>query len=832
MSAETITPAVLQFVDSGTYPSEESVFSATLQPADLQHLLQQLRAEQAQAKETLRGLSRTAAPDVDDWVARARTLQADIQRSRDTARDIVKAAETGRELADKIKDARAKVGLLEKEVGFNESLEQTLLRVRETNADLSEVKNAVVEGDLQRAVGKFQTAEVAFSKLDLHGTGVAALLERRMETLRDEVKDMILQRWNHHFFVDAENRSFAVQDAGRHDILVQAAKALDLFEPRIARLAKDLERTLLRPRMVVSREETVFRMTVTSNSVACDSTSDDTTIAALLTDLTSLVQFLDSSLPKEVSTSLSQHLIPFLVTRLEDDWLHPSLPSAIAEMPDFQQALGRVALLANQINDLGWKGAQTLLDWEKNVPRLWLTKRREFLLGEVRNLVFTGLKETKIVERVETQIIQEDIEVDAGAAEGGDDWDAWDESADAAANTPTGNAPAATGDEDDDFSAWDAPPDTEGEQTKDDDGEGETWGWEDGQEGTEKSPASPKILKKQPSRLSTKPNPAKPSEREITYKESFMVTAVPEGIISSIQQVVQDAQTLAHEDHSSSPIAPAATGLYSLPTLALAIYRATATTAYANLDSGSMLIYNDASRLADQLEKYQTSQPATSRLRLSNDIKTLTTFARRAYSSAMDSQRTILRDLLDGAQGFGNCTTPPYQAACEAAVSDATHHLRTVHKQWEPILSRPALLQSVGGLLATLIGKIIADVEDLPDISEADSKQLQALIESVSEIRDLFSFEDAGGGDDDDGGVGGEIRDRTASFCPNWIKFQYLGEIMVSSLADIKYSWHEGGMNLDFGPEEVVGLIEALFAESPLRRAAIGEIRRSAAGRM
>jgi centromere/kinetochore protein ZW10 len=238
-----------------------------------------------------------------------------------------------------------------------------------------------------------------------------------------------------------------------------------------------------------------------------------------------------------------------------------------------------------------------------------------------------------------------------------------------------------------------------------------------------------------------------------------------------------------------------------------------------------MLIYNDASRLADQLDKYQTGQPATSRLRLSNDIKTLTTFARRAYSSAMDSQRTILRDLLDGAQGFGNCTTAPYKAACEAAVSDATHHLRTVYKQWKPILSNPALLQSVGSLLATLISKIIADVEDLPDISEADSKQLQALIESVSEIRDLFSFKD-------DDGEDGTVRDQTPSFCPNWIKFQYLGEIMVSSLADIKYSWHEGGMNLDFGPEEVVGLIEALFADSPLRRAAIGEIRRSAAGRM
>jgi centromere/kinetochore protein ZW10 len=67
--------------------------------------------------------------------------------------------------------------------------------------------------------------------------------------------------------------------------------------------------------------------------------------------------------------------------------------------------------------------------------------------------------------------------------------------------------------------------------------------------------------------------------------------------------------------------------------------------------------------------------------------------------------------------------------------------------------------------------------------------------------------------------------------CPNWTKLQYLSEVMVGSLADIKHFWHEAGLSLDFSAEEVIGLIEALFAESPLRRQAIGEIRRGAAPR-
>jgi centromere/kinetochore protein ZW10 len=37
--------------------------------------------------------------------------------------------------------------------------------------------------------------------------------------------------------------------------------------------------------------------------------------------------------------------------------------------------------------------------------------------------------------------------------------------------------------------------------------------------------------------------------------------------------------------------------------------------------------------------------------------------------------------------------------------------------------------------------------------------------------------------------------------------------------------WREGELSLEFGAEEVVGLVEALFAESPLRREAVREIR-------
>lgn len=64
----------------------------------------------------------------------------------------------------------------------------------------------------------------------------------------------------------------------------------------------------------------------------------------------------------------------------------------------------------------------------------------------------------------------------------------------------------------------------------------------------------------------------------------------------------------------------------------------------------------------------------------------------------------------------------------------------------------------------------------------------------------------------------------TAVYVRNWLRFQYLINILESSLADIKFLWLESELRLEFSPEEVIDLIKALFAESDYRRKAIAEI--------
>lgn len=231
-----------------------------------------------------------------------------------------------------------------------------------------------------------------------------------------------------------------------------------------------------------------------------------------------------------------------------------------------------------------------------------------------------------------------------------------------------------------------------------------------------------------------------------------------------------------------------------------------------------MYLYNDSLYLAAQVRELMMEHDLA---RLGADVEALERFGKFAYGKEMQTQSTIVTDLLDGAQGFGQCSEQPFKTECESAVSATTDRIRDVYKEWKPILSHSALLQSIGSLLSTVISKMIVDVEDLGDISEDQSKQLVALCNEVTMLEDLFTPEANGDA---------EPVPVTAVYVPNWLRFQYLINILESSLADIKYLWLEGELGLEFSTEEVVDLIEALFAESEHRRRAIAEIKRAPRG--
>jgi centromere/kinetochore protein ZW10 len=202
---------------------------------------------------------------------------------------------------------------------------------------------------------------------------------------------------------------------------------------------------------------------------------------------------------------------------------------------------------------------------------------------------------------------------------------------------------------------------------------------------------------------------------------------------------------------------------------------------------------------------------------LESDIKSVDGFGKRAYGREMESQRQIIRDHLEDAQGFQGCTNVPFATVCDDAIATTIDRIGDVKRQWQNVLSHSALLQSLGSLVSAALTKFVTDVEDMSDIAEDESRKLHGYCVSLATLSQHFQTEDGNG----------ETRDMAGIYTPNWFKFQYLSEILDSSLADIKYFWTDGELKLEMEADEVVGLIEALFAPSDHRRRAIAEIRRT-----
>ena len=72
--------------------------------------------------------------------------------------------------------------------------------------------------------------------------------------------------------------------------------------------------------------------------------------------------------------------------------------------------------------------------------------------------------------------------------------------------------------------------------------------------------------------------------------------------------------------------------------------------------SGRMFLYNDSLWLADVLRRLTGTESRRSAQinldRAEAEISALELFAKRTYGREMDSQRTIIGDLVEGSQGF------------------------------------------------------------------------------------------------------------------------------------------------------------------------------------
>lgn len=328
---------------------------------------------------------------------------------------------------------------------------------------------------------------------------------------------------------------------------------MEALDPYLRHLKRELTIVILDPRLSNStRGDGDATIQANGNVMEVSNNGGGSGPAAALADVSTFLEFLAANLPTSICLPLSALLMPDITSRLVEDWLDPCVPTNIDEMPFFQQNLDYVSKLASQIDALQWTGSSALREWVQSAPRTWLNKRRETALGAVRSLLFTGLRERNTVERVETQTVSKG-DVMMGGSQDDDAWDeAWEEEEAQKSPVETKTLAPTTNHDDEDASAWgmeeDEPEETAaptaepGKAADEDDGT-EAWGWED------EEPSTPSESRPPPREETRQTLPVNDSakavdEREVTLRETYTVTAVPDGILEIIVKVVLDAESL------------------------------------------------------------------------------------------------------------------------------------------------------------------------------------------------------------------------------------------------------------------------------------------------
>lgn len=207
---------------------------------------------------------------------------------------------------------------------------------------------------------------------------------------------------------------------------------------------------------------------------------------------------------------------------------------------------------------------------------------------------------------------------------------------------------------------------------------------------------------------------------------------------------------------------------------------------------------------------------AQNSLRLDNDVKTLQSFAARAYGNEMGIQKTVLRDLLGGEQSLLQ------QDDIDSCVDATVSRVRSMAITWETILARSAWYQAVGSLVDAISLKIIADVMEAPSVSQDDAYSIAKLIATATELDDLFLPSRVTG---KRLAHGAEEVPQTTQYAPSWMRLKYLSEVLQSNLRDVRFLWMESELSLYFTVDEVVELINLSFEDNVRTRETIREIR-------
>ena len=805
MTAKGNSASLVEAIRDGSFPDSNDILSSELSSLTIPQLLDYISESRSELSDEISQVSQSLGGGVEDWIVQARKVQNDIKKCKEDARSIVEEHERVQKQQREAQELQQKTTLLQSEIDFTSSLQSQLQTISSISHTLKVIEQMLNEEKAAEAARALKETRDAF--LRVKGPQVQKIVREVEADLTRRARLQLEHGLNATISVERNQQEYTLEfhDRVQSDLepLLEGLASLNTVKQSMQALAARLEVVLVHP----LRERTKSRWqshTIQDNTLQLTFGQTKPQVQGLFNFIVDSWTFLLGHMPKVMVDHLATDLIPKAITTFMTDWLTPAIPTQFDELNRLDELQQQASQLAHFLEHHDWPGASQLSRWIEQAPRIWLAKRKAETLDAVRKSLTASKGVMHQVERVERQKAKAPSKAPSVAAQ--DDWNtSW-------------NDQKEEKEDDEDASGWgfedDDPPSPEktrqnGNVAQTSVDEGDVWGWgDDEQAGDEKT--------SEPAKVNGAHTMEQPQEMVLT--ELYSITDIPDYLVEVIGRDIQDSIAMSEQEHESLREVGASKGLLGLPTFALAMFRATAPTHYSTSSSlGNMNLYNDASYIAEKLRGMNAPDMPS----VASDCAAMDKFARSAYSKEMDTQRTVLTDLLDGAQGFEGCTQPMYAREIENAVASTADRVRQVYADWKPILSTSALLQSVGALVSSVIIKIIGDIEEMDEISAPQSEKLVGFCSQISALEDLFMARPPDSRDES------ESMPMTAVYVSNWLKFQYLINILDASLVDIRYLWTQGELSLEYTPDELIDLIEALFQESSHRRSAIAAIRGS-----
>ncbi|OCH91473.1 hypothetical protein OBBRIDRAFT_886899 [Obba rivulosa] len=330
----------------------------------------------------------------------------------------------------------------------------------------------------------------------------------------------------------------------------------------------------------------------------------------------------------------------------------------------------------------------------------------------------------------------------------------------------------------------------------------------------------------------TSPTPAKPHTPATPQlvppppparmKETYVVSGFTKELLQLVEAILQEGANLASSGVLSaySPASsPSGSIISQSAPLVLDLFRALYPVAHQpDFDASpkrSMRFSNDCLYLGNELKgivaKTNMNIPVII-IKLQDGVERLKLVGNSWFDETIDRQCRHIDEILDKAEGFVDTTDQDRFDECEAAVSQVLQHIRRLANDWKSVLNKSKYYVAIGAAADAALSRILRDILAIPDITEAESHRLSELCRIMNALEGLF-VEDP------------NQPSFVVPYVPSWLKFSYLSELLEASIADISYLFEEGAL-VDFEIDELVKLVRALFADTPLRTNTINKFLR------